>query len=231
MDGEITMFKLIAASLVLAVTLHASSFSGGGGGGSVTDSSTTTFTNKSIDADDNTITDIDNNEIKAAAAIAVNKLAALTASEAVVSDGSGFLASATGVSATELGYVNGVTSAIQTQMDAKLPTTGVGLVEQICGHIETPSNKTYWPIVKSKVAYTINEITTDVDSGTISMELQIDGVAVTGCAAAQIAVTSTESDDTCTAANALSVGNDLTIVTTSNSSADDLRFCIKVTRS
>lgn len=80
--------------------------------------STDTLSGKSISADSNTITNIDNNEIKAAAAIAVNKLAALTASRAVVSDGSGFLASAT-TTATEIGYVNGVTSAIQTQLDGK----------------------------------------------------------------------------------------------------------------
>lgn len=42
----------------------------------------------------------------------------LTANRAVVSDGSGNLAVAT-TTATEIGYVNGVTSAIQTQLNAK----------------------------------------------------------------------------------------------------------------
>lgn len=65
------------------------------------------------------VNQIANAQIAAAAAIAVNKLAALTASRAVVSDGSGFLASAT-TTATEIGYVNGVTSAIQTQLDARI---------------------------------------------------------------------------------------------------------------
>ena len=46
-------------------------------------------------------------------------LTGLTASRAVVSNGSGDLASAT-TTATEIGYVNGVTSAIQTQLNAKL---------------------------------------------------------------------------------------------------------------
>jgi microcystin-dependent protein len=77
-----------------------------------------TLTNKTIDADSNTITNIENADIKAGAAIAVNKLAALTASRAVVTDGSGFVSAAT-TTATEIGYVNGVTSAIQTQIDAK----------------------------------------------------------------------------------------------------------------
>ena len=45
----------------------------------------------------------------------------LTASRALASDGSGKVA-ASSVTATELGYVSGVTSAIQTQLDAKQPT-------------------------------------------------------------------------------------------------------------
>lgn len=46
----------------------------------------------------------------------------LTASRAVVSDGSGALAAAT-TTAVEIGYVSGVTSAIQTQLDAKIAKT------------------------------------------------------------------------------------------------------------
>jgi hypothetical protein len=62
---------------------------------------------------------ITNTQVNASAAIAASKLAALTASRAVVSDGSGFISAAT-TTATEIGYVNGVTSAIQTQLDAKI---------------------------------------------------------------------------------------------------------------
>lgn len=72
---------------------------------------TDTFTNKSIDADDNTITDIDNGEIKAAAGIALNKLAAATVSRALVSDASGFIVGST-TTAAEILHVNGVTSAL-----------------------------------------------------------------------------------------------------------------------
>lgn len=90
-------------------------------GSYITASSADVLTNKSIDADTNTITDIANASIKAAAAIAVNKLAAVTANRALASDGSGFITPST-VTATELGYVSGVTSAIQTQIDSKQPT-------------------------------------------------------------------------------------------------------------
>ena len=68
---------------------------------SVTPSSTTTFTNKSIDSDDNTITNIVNADIKAAAGIAATKIA----------DGS--------VSDAEFQRLDGLTSDIQTQLDLK----------------------------------------------------------------------------------------------------------------
>lgn len=60
---------------------------------------------------------ITNVKVAAAAAIAVTKLAALTASRVVTSDGSGFLTTTASPTLTELGYVGGVTSAIQTQLN------------------------------------------------------------------------------------------------------------------
>lgn len=91
----------------------------GTNGAVITANATQTVTNKSIDATTNTLINIDNSSIKTAAAIAVNKLAATTASRVLTSDASGFI-SASGVTSTELGYVSGVTSAIQTQVDAKI---------------------------------------------------------------------------------------------------------------
>lgn len=69
---------------------------------------------------------INNAQIGTSAAIALSKLAALTASRALVSDGSGVI-SVSSVTSTELGYVAGVTSAIQTQLNGKMTnpmTTG-----------------------------------------------------------------------------------------------------------
>lgn len=60
---------------------------------------------------------INNAKVAPGAAIAVNKLAALTASRAAALDSSGFLV-ASATTAVELGYVSGVTSAIQTQINA-----------------------------------------------------------------------------------------------------------------
>jgi hypothetical protein len=86
--------------------------SGGGASGSVTlnaevsASSTNTFTNKTIDADGtgNSITNIDNANIKAAAAIDATKIA----------DGS--------VTSTEFQFINSLSSNAQTQLDAKQAT-------------------------------------------------------------------------------------------------------------
>jgi hypothetical protein len=80
-------------------------------------SASATLTNKIIDADSNTLSNIANSAIKASAAIALDKLAATTASRALVSDGSGFV-SASSVTSTELGYLSGVTSSIQTQFNS-----------------------------------------------------------------------------------------------------------------
>jgi len=56
-----------------------------------------------------------------ASSLAVNRLVAQTPSKATVFDASGFI-TASSVTATELGYVSGVTSSIQTQLNAKQPT-------------------------------------------------------------------------------------------------------------
>lgn len=54
---------------------------------------------------------------------AVSQANAITANRALVSDANGVPTHAT-TTATEIGYVNGVTSAIQTQLDARLPLAG-----------------------------------------------------------------------------------------------------------
>ena len=60
-----------------------------------------------------------NASVASGAAIAFSKMADLTASRALVSDGSGDV-SVSDVTSTELGYLDGVTSAVQTQIDTKL---------------------------------------------------------------------------------------------------------------
>ena len=80
----------------------------------VTASSTTTFTNKTIDADatGNNITNIENANVKASAAIDATKIA----------DGS--------VTSAEFQYLSTVTSNVQTQLDSK---SSIGLVIALGG--------------------------------------------------------------------------------------------------
>lgn len=58
-----------------------------------------------------------------ASPIAINKITPLTASRAVASDASGFL-TVSATTATELGYLNGVTSAVQAQLNDKISQNG-----------------------------------------------------------------------------------------------------------
>ena len=87
-------------------------------GAVVTETSTDTLTNKSIDSDNNTITNLVNADIKSSAAIAFSKMENLTTARALVSDGSGDV-SVSDVTSTEIGHLDGVSSNLQTQLDAK----------------------------------------------------------------------------------------------------------------
>ena len=115
----------------------------------VTDTSTSTLSNKSVSGDTNTLSNIAitslktvladankvvlrdasgavisasiaNVNVDATAAIALTKLASVAdINRALQSDGSGKIVSSS-VTSTELGHLSGVTSAIQTQLDAKV---------------------------------------------------------------------------------------------------------------
>lgn len=88
-----------------ALTAHTGASTGvhGVSGSVVGTTGSQTLSGKSIDADANIITNIDNNDIKANAAIDATKI-----SNGIVDN-------------TEFDYLNGVTSAIQTQLNTHLP--------------------------------------------------------------------------------------------------------------
>ena len=64
-------------------------------------------------------------DIASGANIAFSKMATLTASRALVSDGSGVV-STSAATATEVGFLSGVTSAIQTQINGKISSSEKG---------------------------------------------------------------------------------------------------------
>lgn len=199
----------------------------------------------------------------------------LTASTVPYLNGSKQLASSA-ITPTELGYLSGVSSSVQSQLDAKQNalTTGnltasggvtqsggtgavigagvsisctasadgtagcmtgsdhtsfTGLhVEQLDGQIDSPSNKTYYLRFKAKYSGTINELSVQTASGTITAAIQINSVNVTGLSS--VSVSSTPQTVSATSANTFAAGDTITMVTSSNSSAADLVWSLKTTR-
>lgn len=158
-----------------------------------------------------------------------NSSTALNNDRVMVSSSGAVVESGT-IDTTELGYLNGVSSAIQTQLDGKAPSDGDGIVDHICFHIETPDDKPYYLVAYAHYPFTIDSIVTDVDSGTANGALEVDGTPVTGCTSSDISISSTEATNTCSGGNTVSVGETVELVITSNSSAAELRGCVKITR-
>ncbi len=132
------------------------------------------------------------------------------------------------VTTTELGYVSGVTSAIQTQLNAKLASTGVGLVEFLSGFIPAPADGIYTLDESVAYAYTINTLIAKLASGTATAAISINGTPVTGISAT--ALSSTQATGTASAANSVAIGNRVTLTLSSSSSPTNLAFTMKITR-
>jgi hypothetical protein len=87
---------------------------------------------------------------------------------------------------------------------------------------------TYTIVLDAKYARTINELTVDAGAGTCTLTMNINGTPVTGISA--VSASTTEATYTATAANAIAVGDIVTIVTTSNSGLANLQITVKTTR-
>lgn len=111
---------------------------------------------------------------------------------------------------------------------ANLFGSATGLVEQISGHIETATNKSYVLDQSAAYAYTINSLIIDAVSGTCTVKLTIDGVDVTGISA--VSVSSTEATGTASGANSVPVGGTVALVISANAAALDVAFTVKITR-
>ena len=85
--------------------------------------------NDAIGADELASNAVVNASVAAGAAIAFSKMANLTGQRALVSDSNGDVSIAS-VTDTELGYLSGVTSAIQTQLNSK-PSNGFAVAMAI----------------------------------------------------------------------------------------------------
>ena len=116
-----------------------------------------------------------NADINAAAAIEFSKMEDLTVSRALVSDGSGDV-SVSAVTSTEVGYLDDVSSNIQTQLDAKQATiTGSATT------IDTESLTASRAVISNSSQKIAVSATTDTELGYVSgvtsgIQAQIDGV-------------------------------------------------------
>ena len=116
-----------------------------------------------------------NADINAAAAIEFSKMEDLTVSRALVSDGSGDV-SVSAVTSTEVGYLDDVSSNIQTQLDAKQATiTGSATT------IDTESVTARRAVISNSSQKIAVSATTDTELGYVSgvtsgIQAQIDGV-------------------------------------------------------
>jgi hypothetical protein len=109
--------------------------------GTVTASTANTFTNKTLNGPDNTITNLADTNIASTAAIAFSKMENLTASRALVSDANGDV-SVSAVTPTELGYLDGVTSAVQTQLNNAYSSTDTNLTLQNVNEVRRGASAT-----------------------------------------------------------------------------------------
>lgn len=137
---------------------------------------------------------------------------------------------ATYPSLTELAYVKGVTSAIQTQLDSKQASGSYAsstFVDAISGFIETVADKTYKIVIKIPFACTINETVTMCASGTATATFKINTTALGGTANA---VSNSEQTQAHASANSVAANDDIQITISSNAACLDMSFTIKITR-
>jgi hypothetical protein len=104
---------------------------------------------------------------------------------------------------------------------------GTSQVDFISGIIKTPANQDYRIVEKLPYGATITELTAKTSSGTITATFKIDATAITTGA---ISVTSTQASVTPTALNVAAAASALVMTLSSNSSAANLSFTVKFTR-
>jgi hypothetical protein len=105
-----------------------------------------------------------NASVDASAAIALSKLATVTASRVLASSASGFV-SASSVTSTTLGYLD-ATSSIQTQMNTKLAAVVDDTSPQLGGDLDLNSNNLDFPTV-SNISDCLDEDAMGSDSATM----------------------------------------------------------------
>lgn len=92
--------------------------------------------------------------------------------------------------------------------------------------IEYPENKNYMVIVNSPIAFTIDSVTTKCTTGTCFVTVFINGTDLGGT---YNSVSTSEQTQAHGADNEVAVGDDVTIVVTSNASAENVSVTLSCT--
>lgn len=103
-----------------------------------------------------------------------------------------------------------------------------GLIEVFTGFLPAPTAGSFTLDESAKYPYTINEVTVETASGTVTLDFQINGVDITGMNA--VAASSVQGTSTASAANSVAVGNKVTFTASSVSTPVNLAFTVKYTR-
>lgn len=135
------------------------------------------------------------------------------------------LSTSTYPSLTELSYVKGVTSAIQTQLNAKAGTSQVFDWNPLL--YGTVADGDYKIIINCSFGGTINETTTESTAGTGTFTFKINTTALGGTANS---VSTTEQTQTHSSANTFVAGDNIVITCSSASALANVSVKIKYTR-
>lgn len=122
-----------------------------------------------------------------------------------------------------MGLLNSI-KTILSRMKALLDGT---IVDSRDWEMRFVEDGTYSLALNTPFGMTIQSVTTDADSGTCTATVKINGVALGGTANS---VSSTETTQAHTTANAAVVGDEVTLVISSNSSCENMRLSFKFTR-
>lgn len=83
-------------------------------------------------------------------------------------------------------------------------------------------------LVRAPFAFTVNSLTTDIDSGTVTLAVKIGSTDITGLAS--VSVTSTKATTNATAANSVAVGDEVSFAFSGGSSPVNFRATLNYTR-
>ncbi len=115
------------------------------------------------------------------------------------------------------------------QRQASEMSTGKASVTQTAfspWFMEFPDAKDYRVIINSPIAFTINSVTTRSSTGTCTLTVKINTTALGGTANS---VSTTESTQAHTSANAVAVGDDVVFTVSSVSSVENVSILLKCT--